>query len=315
MGRPFSDRGKTVRAYIDKYNGRISKKKLASIIFKENPGLFSDVEEIRLFIRNHTGSSGSKSISSNTITWDIPEGDTEDFSDFIMPLSSNNVLILSDIHFPYHNKISLEKALNHGIKNNCNAIILNGDSLDCYYLSDHEKSPNKRNFSEELMFFELFLQELKKNFNVPIYFKHGNHEFRWERFLLRNPQIWDMKEFELKTILKFGEKGINEIKSMQANVLGKFTIWHGHEYKFGGGVNPAKALFERTGKSGVCGHFHRPSFFRANNGNKILSYSLGCICDLSPAYLPHQRFTQTWEHGFGILQWDKENFEFQNIIL
>ncbi len=304
------------KQYVKKYSGKItSKRALAKLIFEENKEAFKSVEDARDVIRGVTYAHGKKA-AVNGIDWDLPEGDKNDYKDFIMPLSANKLLVLPDIHFPYHSKEALEMALNDGYKKNCNAILINGDGLDFYKGSKYDQNRTYKDLYEEIEYFKIFLDELKESFDVPIYFKIGNHEERWERMLRENPQIDMFEDFKLKNILQFGKYNVTEIGGKQEIKCGRFSIWHGHEFHGSGGVNPAKWLFERTMRSGVCGHFHRPSEHRVWNGSEwIENYSMGTLGDLRPAFMPHQRASMTWAHGYGILEWNKSEFDFKNVII
>lgn len=312
-----TERSKLVRQKITENNGAISKRSLAKLLHQQYPKQFKSEESARDAIRYATGNSGKvHRVNATKVDWEIPEGDECGYEDFILPLSSNNVLVLTDIHFPYHNKKNVEKALNEGLKQGCNAIYLNGDTLDFHKGSVYAHEKSYKEMAEEVEYFKIFISELKKNFDVPIYFKIGNHEVRWERMLRENPQFNSFEEFQLSSILKFGENNITEVKSKQETRCGKFSLWHGHEFHGSGGIDPAKWLFERTLRSGACGHFHRHKSFIAYNGTEnIETYSMGCLSELRPNFMPHQRATQTWVNGYGILNWDKEHFEFQNIII
>lgn len=314
MAGKTTQRAEFVRNKVKENNGKLSKNALAKLLFDAYPNLFKDKEHARSCVRFATGNAGENNRNASIqVEWEIPEGDSYEYEDFILPQSASNLLILSDVHFPYHTVSSLENALNEGIKQGCNSILLNGDSLDFHKLSKYVQNKGSKEINEEIDQFRIFLRELKKNFDVPIYFKIGNHENRYSRFLSENPQILGIKELDFSSIMRFGEYGITEIKSDQKIVCGDFNIWHGHEFMGSGGMWPAKWLFERTLENGVCGHFHRVSHFKAMQGNKSIdSYSMGCLCDLRPKFIPHQRATQKWSHGYGILQWDKERHEFQN---
>jgi len=315
MPKQRTKKGEIALKFINKYNGTMQKRSLAKLLHDKHPELFKSIEDARSIIRKYTFSSGNK-ILKDSVQWDIPEGDKNPYEDFIMPLSSSKLLILSDVHFPFHCKHKLEKALEYGQINGCNAIYFNGDSLDFYKGSRYDQDRSYKDLYEEVEFFKIFLDGLKKNFDVPMYFKIGNHEERWERMLRENPQFDMFDEFKLSSILQFGKYGITEVKSKQETRCGKFSIWHGHEFHGSGGINPAKWLFERTMRSGVCGHFHRISEHRVFNGTEwIENYSLGTLGDLRPAFLPHQKANMTWDASFGILEWDKTSFEFQNIRL
>src|SRR6056297_3044228 len=47
-------------------------------------------------------------------------------------LKARRVLVLSDIHMPYHDKRALELAIEEGKKHKVDAILINGDLLDMY---------------------------------------------------------------------------------------------------------------------------------------------------------------------------------------
>ena len=85
--------------------------------------------------------------------------------------------------------------------------------MDCYQISRFIKDRRMRDMSEELEDVRNFLKELKKSFNVPIYYKIGNHEDRWENFLrLQAPELLGIADFELRNVLRFNEIGIQEVK-------------------------------------------------------------------------------------------------------
>jgi len=301
--------------YINKYNGTISKRALATLIYNENKDIYKDVEQIRCMIRTYTGSRG-KIISNNSVEWNIPKGEVQNYSDFVMPLSASNILILPDMHFPFHNEKHIHKALEAGYKQGCNAILMSGDQLDCHQISDYDKNRDFKDMFQEVLIFLEFIENLKKSWDIPIYFKVGNHEVRWERILQRNPQLSMFDEFQLSAILKMGQYGMTEIKSKQEIRCGEFSLFHGHEFLGSGCDIPAKTMLMKTFRSGACGHFHRISQYKAHNGTKDIEfYSMGTLGELRPDFMPHQRATQTWDNGFGILQWDKKHFEFQNIKL
>ena len=93
---------------------------------------------------------------------------------------------------------------------------------------------------------------------------------------------------------------------------GDLNIIHGHE--FGGSVfspvNIARGLFLRGKVSAMQGHNHQSSEHSESNMNGELTttWSLGCLCELHPAYLPINK----WNHGFAIVDIDGQNFEVRN---
>jgi len=60
----------------------------------------------------------------------LPEGFREiDWTP--LKINAKTTLVLSDIHFPNHDKTALVAAMRHGKKERADCILLNGDILDC----------------------------------------------------------------------------------------------------------------------------------------------------------------------------------------
>ncbi len=82
---------------------------------------------------------------------DLPPSQEAHYKPFKLPINHNNILLLSDIHVPYHNIQALTLALKYGLENEVNTILLNGDVIDFYAISRFEKDPRKRNFGHEVL--------------------------------------------------------------------------------------------------------------------------------------------------------------------
>jgi hypothetical protein len=94
--------------------------------------------------------------------------------------------------------------------------------------------------------------------------------------------------------------GIDRVQDKRVVYLGKLATIHGHEYRGGGGVNPARWLMQRAYTSAMCGHFHRASFHgtKGLNPKPIGIWSHGCACYLHPGYGP----LNEWTHGFASVE-------------
>ena len=137
-------------------------------------------------------------------------------------------------------------------------MLLNGDTLDFHGVSFHEKDPRERIISEEIETWREFIAWIKHELNCPIYFKIGNHEHRLVRYMqVKAPELLDLPNFNLSEILEFGKHGVSVIGSLQRIKTGKFTIYHGHEFKGSGGVYPARWLALKSRISSAVGHFHK----------------------------------------------------------
>ncbi len=325
----ISTKGETVLAYLERYteDGKLTKSKneLAKIIYAENPELFDNHERVRRVINYYTGKSGNHQrniagvkdyfdYDSGQGRFKIPQTDAQPRRDFIIPKAQNKILILSDIHIPYHDVDALNLALEYGKEQGVNAIYLNGDIMDCYSLSKYEKDPRKRSFSEELQATRQFLYQLTQNFECPIYYKIGNHEARYESFLKsKAKELLDLDEFKLDVLLRFGELGIQLVESHQITRAGNIYILHGHEKPMGG-VFPARNMQLRLRTSAIAGHNHRTSetSWSDLNGKIKACFSTGCLCEMNPEYGPLAYLD--WNHGFAILAVDKDgSFKVDNL--
>jgi predicted phosphodiesterase len=302
---------------------------LAKKVYEENSLHFNGVEHARDLLRYYTGLKGAKSrkkvanretLREPTYNYspfdDIPESFEEIREPYVLATSTKKILILSDIHFPYHNAKALKAAIKYGIKEEVDCIILNGDILDFYALSDFSKDPSKPRLRQEIKLGKWFLNELRMAFpKAQIYYKIGNHEMRLERWLMvKAPEILDCEEFRLDILLEFARHHVILIDKYTVIKAGNLNIIHGHEYKGAGGVYPAKYIYSKSKVNTICGHYHRSSTYidKNMNGEYNGGFSTGCLCELSPDYMPYNE----WVHGFAVVTMKPGgNFSVQNLTI
>ena len=210
--------------------------------------------------------------------------------------------VISDIHIPYHDLRTIEKWVEECRQKNVAGLILNGDVLDFYQLSDFLRDPSMPRTKDEILKGRQLLEYLRSRFpKIPIVFKKGNHDERLEKYLFgRCPDLSEIEDFQLHSLLRAKEFGVDWVEDKRVVMLGKLPVIHGHEYRGGGGVMPARWLYLRTGASAVCGHFHQPSnyTFRTIEGREVGMWSTGCACYLSPAYMPLNQ----WSNGYAMVE-------------
>lgn len=244
----------------------------------------------------------------------IPESDYVELDPYLIPKGQNKILYLTDIHIPYHDVDAVEIALEYGYKHGVNTLYLNGDIMDCYQVSRWVKDRRLRDMGGELEMTRVFLKMIKKEFDCPIYYKMGNHEDRWENFLkMSAPELLGISEFELATLLRFGELGIIEISSKRIAKAGKLNLMHGHEFGHSvfSPVNPARGLYMRAKENSIIGHHHQTSEHSEKNltGDVVTTWSVGALCGMRPEYYPYNK----WNLGFAIIETsDNGDFEVNN---
>src|SRR5690606_12063218 len=242
----------------------------------------------------------------------LPDGDQEiDIESVTLPTRLNRIGVLSDIHFPYHDRDALATALKYIKDFGANTIILNGDIVDCYQLSSFAKDPLARSFKYEIDLVKAFFAELRRIFgDIEILYSIGNHEVRFERFMMDKAS--ELKGLiDIEDIFGFNEYRIKHVPSEAFIKAGNLNILHGHETKVGGSINHARNTMIKTGVSTLFGHFHRTqeSLSKNLNGKVYGAYATGCMCKLKPKYMP----INGWNHGFATVELEKGgNFEVDN---
>lgn len=308
-----------VLAHLEEYPD-VNSLTLAKIICAKYPDLV--VEKVRSSIRYYRGNKGTRNrndiklkqfMRANDGNYNIKAVNIST-QDFIFP--HKKPLIISDIHLPYHDINAIEIALEKAYKDNVDSIYLNGDILDFYQVSRFTKEGGAMSIKEERdMFFE-FIGWINENFDVPIYFKAGNHEERLAKYINEKaPDLAQLPELSLSGFLKLDELDIQFVDGRQKAMMGKLIVVHGHEFgeSIFSPVNPARGLFLRAKSTTLAGHNHQTSEHHENNlkNDSMACFSTGCLCQLTPNYRP---FAYTkWNHGFAIVEIDEdESFEVSN---
>lgn len=294
-----------VKEYLEKYKN-LPDMTLARLIYNSNADVFTNLDAVRYVVRYFRGHAGNakrkelankkyvKPLTYDTNPFKLPESYANIRQDFHVAKACNNILMLSDIHIPYQNNEAITLCLKYGKEKNINTIYLNGDIIDMYQASFHEKDPRKRSLKDEIDATKEFIQALRKAFpKATIYYKEGNHSARLKRYLMvKAPELLGMQEFELPVILEFAKYGVIWIPNKQAVRIGKLYVLHGNEFKGGGGVNPARAYYLKSKVNMIAGDKHQTSEHteQSLDGSTVTCWSTGCLCELNPDYMPFNRW-------------------------
>ena len=293
------------RAYRDKHGMDMPTLKLARIMYNENPLSFTNVEHARTVLRSIEGKSSEKYNVTHKCEnrpynpYKLPESDGDSYEPYIMPYF-DKIGIINDVHLPYHNIPALTTAIDFLKQSDVNAVFINGDLLDFHSLSFFERDPKAKRFCEELEVMRKFMHILSTEVSPKIYFKFGNHEERYSRFLVQKAgEISDLEEFDLEGIVK-RRFDCEIIKDKRVVVINGLPYVHGHEFGRGvfSPVNAARGLFNQAKHSAVKGDCHTTSEHTEPDvmGKIITTYSVGCLSGLSPKWLPLNK----WNHGVAV---------------
>lgn len=320
-----------VHEYLEKFPEAPSKT-LARKIYNENTGFFSSFESAYSRVRYYRGQQGKrqrdslnkgsnknfkKELKTKVIQTKLflPESHTKVRNQFTFPTGCMRLGIFGDVHIPFHDNTALETMFTKFEEENVDSILINGDLLDFYQLSFHEKDPRVIHFKDEIEAGKEFLAYLRDRFpGIPIYYITGNHENRFERYLrIKASELLDMDEFRLDVILHVAEYRIEFIPFRSKVVFGDYTIEHGDKIPGAGGVVPARTLLMRLKSNSIVNHFHKSSessqrVYGVGEPTTIKAYSLGCMCDLAPEYME----INEWNHGFAIMKRIKDKVSVTN---
>lgn len=294
---------------------------LARKLLHENKGVWSNIEVCRNSVLWHRGRRTAKdSLRARTRRcanpapstaprrpWNpeayLPKSDESSFLPHVVEVARDTrALILGDIHLPYHNLPALTAALEHGRRNACGIVILNGDTLDCHRLSRFQKDPRARKFKDELTAANHLLDAIDELFpRARKIWKDGNHDERYDHHIAAHAEeIFDVikEHAALPRLLELDSRGWEYVTDKRPIHLGQLPLIHGHEYPTPvlGPVNAARGLFLRAKHCAMVNHHHQTSEHTETTivENMITTWSVGCLCDLHPMYA---RFNK-WNHGF-----------------
>ena len=244
----------------------------------------------------------------------IEPGIGKEYTSARLPEHLKKIGILSDIHVPFHSLEALTCAIKYLREQEIDCLYLNGDTFDFYSISRHEKEKDLRDFPREIEMARNFLQKLRDIFpTIPIYFKAGNHENRFQRYLFSQAEEFaGLHELQFDKFFRMDHLKIEWVEDWQGMEMGDLLVCHGHEI-MAGGMNPSQTTFNKTFCNTLIGHVHRTTSTIKKNGFKkfIHSYSTGCLTHLSPKYYPFAQHN----HGFALVEIKDGLSKVQNIMI
>jgi hypothetical protein len=309
---------------------------IARFLVDKHPGLFKDSEEARREVRRQRGAAGKadrKDYPKYKSTWKEPGTPTDGCYPLPEPIADSRTewkvrkfdfdkcFLFSDVHVPFHDRVALSVAIAFARRQEPDLILINGDAMDFYGASSFDKDPRRRfRLADEIEHGKSLLEHIRDVFpKAEIKYKEGNHEERLARSVWRDaPDLASVLSpdgvpcVDLPTLLDFAGFGIEHIGNKQPILLGDHLyVLHGHEFRapMTNPVNPARGLYLRTKTNSICGDMHQTSqHTEAGLVRTISCWSIGCLCNLRPAYMPLNK----WNHGFAMVESHKGDWSVVN---
>jgi predicted phosphodiesterase len=287
---------------------------IARLIIREHPEAFENVEHARSSVRSVRGQKGeARRLRNGKKYADIIERyehglpAAEPFDVTPRSIDTSPLLVLADIHVPFHEPEIISLAIKEGKKRGCKGVLLNGDTADCYRFSRFMKQPGIAFFEKEKQGVIELLDLLNDKFKK-IYWKSGNHDDRLPNYIYQNaPELFtpECSNLSWESFLDVADFGIKWIDSWRRIYYGKLAIMHGHEFGGAGigsvsSVNPARGLFLQSKAVALAAHSHQTATHNEPDlrGRLITCWSMGCCCQLAARYRPITK----WNHGFVIVE-------------
>jgi UDP-2,3-diacylglucosamine pyrophosphatase LpxH len=227
-----------------------------------------------------------------------------------MKAGSHLVMVLPDLHVPFHDEKALACVLAAYRQLRPQKVVVLGDWLDCEAFSSHGVSSMAelrayRFLDDEVHPCNRILDQLQR-FNNDLVFIEGNHEFRIERWAATmgaklGPDLY--KLVSPRRLLGEGRKKFTWVPYNEPLSHYKITpdLWALHGWSFAKSaarVHQSKAV----SVSVVHGHTHRmqmESRRDPSNGRILKAWSPGCLSKLQPLY--RMQHPTEWVHGFSLI--------------
>ena len=321
---------------------------LARMIYEAKSEAFVNLEAARHAVRYVRGKNGKVALGwlaerglvteGKPAGWfpKLPPSSAEAWSPLVLP--DVQMLVLSDLHIPFHDRTAIETAVELGRKRKVDTVLINGDLGDFYSISKFDKVPNKSRLRDELAAMRECLGWLKSRFpKARLIYKFGNHDEWFDKYIFnKSPELVGVPAARLQHILTADFSKVQGITAEERRVeladcwdqeIEGFTfvgdgqiimasdlpILHGHEMGrgFAPPVNAARGAFLKTLNHVWIGHSHQRSEHSEKTlmGRIITTYSSGCLCGLTPAYARVNK----WSHGCGIIETKGKDFQVENL--
>jgi predicted phosphodiesterase len=218
------------------------------------------------------------------------------------------VVVINDVHVPFHDERAVALVFAYIGTLQPDMIILNGDILDFYQVSDFAKDPDRTvRLVDELRTARELLERLRDLVpKAEIVYIEGNHEHRLHRFLIKQaPELKGLRGLSVSEQLDLDDLGIRYIECPADQFIdtylelvpGRLLVGHFKALRGNAGAT-AHALLDQYAASIIDGHCHSAGFaHKTLAGGKVVgAWENGCLCDLDPHYMRQRK----WLHAFAV---------------
>lgn len=210
----------------------------------------------------------------------------------------SRLVVLSDTQVPFVDEALWRTVLKFVGDYKPNDIILNGDVLDCYEISEFDKRPQRLfDLQSEMEMAGDMLDDLRKRVakDGKVWWIDGNHEERINRTIWKHAQGFAFMAGDIQSGLHLDERCAGYVPyGKHIDYLG-FTVTHGN-YVSQFSAYTAKRHADRYHSSGCNGHTHRAGSYSYRDGRAKSHtwYEIGCLCRMDLEYV---RGVANWQQA------------------
>jgi predicted phosphodiesterase len=212
--------------------------------------------------------------------------------------------IINDLQIPWQDKSVLDLVLTFIEELKPHGVVMNGDVVDCYELSEFDKNPMvDYGLDREIDESRAVMGRLAK-VTTERWWIGGNHEDRLRRALWKNPKFARIHALQFEQLFRLSESGFQWKPYGGILKLGKLIVTHGSSVNKHSGWT-TRTHFEKYGNSVLVGHTHRLGLYYKTNAKGIhAAYENGCLCKLNPEYVQYP----DWQQGFSVVHVEDGGF-------
>jgi hypothetical protein len=216
-------------------------------------------------------------------------------------LSLDRLLILPDVHRPYHDPKAWSLMIKVGREFKPHRIIILGDFIDGYCVSSHGgRAPNREHLLEqEIGDGNVGLDQIAALGAKRVDFIEGNHEDRVRRYIAdKCPELFGL--VSVRKLLRVDERGWYWTPYRKSLKVGSVHFTHDVGKAGQGAAAKTRDVF---GGNAVIGHVHRMECSYVGNlkGDVHVGMSLGWLGSADAVdYMASPAVARSWTHGVGL---------------
>lgn len=226
--------------------------------------------------------------------------DEPDREPWAQPKGLTRVLIMPDAHLPYQHDLAWRTFLEVARGWRPDVLVILGDAVDFYCVSQHPKDPARRiRFEDEIRLSNEGLDQLSA-LRVPrVIYCEGNHETRLSRHVAaKTPELHGV--VNVQDLLRVKQRGWEWVSYGHHMSIGKLSFTHDIGFA---GVYAARQSVMAFGGSITIGHTHRAQthYESTVNGERHVGHTMGWLGDPECIDYRHRaRVARESQHGFGV---------------